>query len=196
MPIQLVLSQYSIDNLVRSAQFLADLTKTLSSEISAMERIKADVVLQQRETHKQGMLVRKMTDYLSDELGRIEMSLNDNASHSLNKKLSNLNETETKLRLLRGRLDEFVSNDDAENLKKSDTTLVSDLKRYEAFLLDLTSMLNEKIPQIERITDRARAETREAQQQKLLLKEMTDLFNTELEELDSAFCEIRGNTVS
>ncbi|MEM4252053.1 MAG: hypothetical protein QXE84_00850 [Candidatus Nitrosotenuis sp.] len=191
-----MLSQYSIDNLVRSAQFLADLTKTLSSEISAMERIKADVVLQQRETHKQGMLVRKMTDYLSDELGRIEMSLNDNASHSLNKKLSNLNETETKLRLLRGRLDEFVSNDDAENLKKSDTTLVSDLKRYEAFLLDLTSMLNEKIPQIERITDRARAETREAQQQKLLLKEMTDLFNTELEELDSAFCEIRGNTVS
>ena len=191
-----MLSQYSIDNLVRSAQFLADLTKTLSSEISAMERIKADVVLQQRETHKQGMLVRKMTDYLSDELGRIEMSLNDNASHSLNKKLSNLNETETKLRLLRGRLDEFVSNDDAENLKKSDTTLISDLKRYEAFLLDLTSMLNEKIPQIERITDRARAETREAQQQKLLLKEMTDLFNTELEELDSAFCEIRGNTVS
>lgn len=191
-----MLSQYSIDNLVRSAQFLADLTKTLSSEISAMERIKADVVLQQRETHKQGMLVRKMTDYLSDELGRIEMSLNDNASNSLNKKLSNLNETETKLRLLRGRLDEFVSNDDAENLKKSDTTLVSDLKRYEAFLLDLTSMLNEKIPQIERITDRARAETREAQQQKLLLKEMTDLFNTELEELDSAFCEIRGNTVS
>lgn len=191
-----MLSQYSVDNLVRTTQFLADLSKILSSEASSMQRVKEDVASQQQETHKQGLMVKKMTDYLSNELGRIEMGLDGTTSSSLTQKLTNLTETETKLRLLRGRLDEFVRNDDAESLKKSDTNLTCDLKRYESFLLDLTSTLNEKISQMERIIDRIRAETREGQQQKLLLKEMADLFNTELEELDAAFYEIRDNTVS
>jgi hypothetical protein len=69
--------------------------------------------------------------------------------------IEKLTETETKLRLLRGRLNDFVENDDADNLKKSDFSLTNDLKRYESFLLQLTNTLNEKIPQLEKIIDQS-----------------------------------------
>jgi ABC-type phosphate transport system auxiliary subunit len=101
------------------------------------------------------------------------------------------------LRVLRGRLSEFVDEEDTENLKKADSTISNDLKGFESFLLDLTGLLNQRIPNLEKVIDRLRGESREAQQQKVLLKEMVDLFNTEMEELDSTFAELKSKlTVS
>lgn len=192
----MLLSPYYVNNLLRVSESLLEISKALGSEISSLQSLKDDVRQQQQETHRQSQMVKRMTDYLSDELGRLET---DDKFHSvsISKNLDKLSETETKLRILRGRLDEFVQNDDAESLKQSDFTLAGDLKKYEAFLLDLTGLINEKIPQMEKIIHRIRGEGREAQQQKLLLKEMADLFNSELQELDLAFSELRGKaTVS
>jgi chromosome segregation ATPase len=158
--------------------------------MSTLQKLREEVAQEQQETHKQGQLVKKMTNYLSDELGRLEVGT-ENANVSIDDNLEKLTEIETKLHLLGGRLKDFVENDDTDSLKKSDSTLAEDIKRYETFLLDLTSTLNEKIPQLEKIIHRIKGENREAQQQKLLLKEMADLFNEELGELDSAFSEIK-----
>jgi predicted nucleic acid-binding Zn-ribbon protein len=140
-----------------------------------------------------------MTSYLSTELGRLELETDkiDSPSFSMNSDVEKFSETETKLRVLRGRLSEFVDEEDTENLKKADSTISNDLKGFESFLLDLTSMLNQRIPSLEKVIDRLRGESREAQQQKVLLKEMVDLFNTEMEELDSTFTELKAKlTVS
>ncbi|MEW6044503.1 MAG: hypothetical protein AB1608_09580 [Thermoproteota archaeon] len=188
-----MLSPYSVDNLTHAAEYLFNLTKSLNTELQTLQKLKDEVVSQQQQAHKQGQLVKKMTNYLSDELGRIELQ---DSKVSFDGNLKKLSETETKLRVLRGRLAEFVDSD-VDDLKKSDSTIAKDLKNYELFLIELTTTLNQKIPQLEKITNRIRAETRESQQQKLLLKEMADLFNDELEELDSAFAELKGRfTVS
>ncbi|HXG14341.1 MAG TPA: hypothetical protein VNK25_04340 [Candidatus Nitrosotenuis sp.] len=186
-----MLSPYSVDNLTHAAEYLFNLAKSLNTELQTLQKLKDEVVSQQQQAHKQGQLVKKMTNYLSDELGRIELQ---DAKISFDGNLKKLSETETKLRVLRGRLAEFVDDGDAEELKKSDSTIAKDLKQYETFLIELTTVLNQKIPQLEKITQRIRAETRESQQQKLLLKEMADLFNDELEELDSAFAELKGHS--
>ena len=195
----MLLSPYSVNNLIHATESLLEITRTLNNEITSLQRLKDDVVQEQQEAHKQGQLVKKMTNYLSDELGRLELETDkiDNSSLSINSNLEKLSETETKLRILRGRLSEFVDEDDAENLKKADSTLSNDLKSFEAFLLDLTSLLNQRIPNLEKAIHRLRGESREAQQQKVLLKEMVELFNNEMEELDSAFHELKTNlTVS
>ena len=183
-------SAYSVDNLVHAAEYLSNLVRTLNSEITTLQKIKIEVSDQQEEAHKQGQLVKKMTNYLSDELGRMELG-QDSTPVLLGDNLEKLSETETKLRILRGRLSEFVDGDDADSLRKSDSTIANDLKHYESFLLDLTGQLNEKIPKLEKMTQRIKAESREAQQQKLLLKEMVELFNDELEDLDSTFSELK-----
>jgi len=72
----------------------------------------------------------------------------------------------------------------------SDRTLSIELKQYESFLLTLTTSLNEKIPSLEKISDRITAEKRESEQQKLLLREMIELFNNEIEDLEQALKEI------
>jgi hypothetical protein len=187
------LSSYSVNNLIYAAEFLLELTKTLNQETSNLQKLKDEIVQQQEEAHKQGHVVKKMTNYLSDELGRLEMQP-DNSSVLLGNNLEKLAQTETKLRLLRGRLDDFVESDDANDLQKSNSSLTTDLKHYESFLLDLTNILNEKIPHLEKIIHRVRGESRETQQQKLLLKEIVDLFNDELVELDSAFCDLKERT--
>lgn len=188
----MLLSSYSVNNLIHATESLLEITRTLNNEITSLQRLKDDVVQEQQEAHKQGQLVKKMTNYLSDELGRLEMETDkiDNSSLSINNNLEKLSETETKLRILRGRLSEFVDEDD-ENLKKADSTLSNDLKSFEAFLLDLASLLNQRIPNLEKAIHRLRGESREAQQQKVLLKEMVELFNNEMEELDSAFHELK-----
>jgi hypothetical protein len=187
------LSSYSVNNLIYAAEFLLELTKTLNQETSNLQKLKDEIVQQQEEAHKQGHVVKKMTNYLSDELGRLEMQP-DNSSVLLGNNLEKLAQTETKLRLLRGRLDDFVESDDANDLQKSNSSLTTDLKHYESFLLDLTNILNEKIPHLEKIIHRVRGESRETQQQKLLLKEIVDLFNDELVELDSAVCDLKERT--
>lgn len=187
------LSSYSVNNLIHAAEFLLELTKTLNQETSNLQKLKDEIVQQQEEAHKQGHVVKKMTNYLSDELGRLEIQP-DNSSVLLGNNLEKLAQTETKLRLLRGRLDDFVESDDANDLQKSNSSLTTDLKHYESFLLDLTNILNEKIPHLEKIIHRVRGESRETQQQKLLLKEIVDLFNDELVELDSAFCDLKERT--
>ena len=179
--------------MIHATESLLEITRTLNNEITSLQRLKDDVVQEQQEAHKQGQLVKKMTNYLSDELGRLELETDkiDNSSLSINNNLEKLSETETKLRILRGRLSEFVDEDDAENLKKADSALSNDLKSFEAFLLDLTSLLNQRIPNLEKAIHRLRGESREAQQQKVLLKEMVELFNNEMEELDSTFHELK-----
>lgn len=187
-----MLSSYSVNNLAHAAEFLLNLAKTLDHELNSLQKLKNEVTEQQQEAHREGQLAKKMTNYLSDELGRLELQSD---SIPIGANLEKLSETETKLRLLRGRLGEFVDSDDANNLQKSDSSLATDLKSYESFLQELTIHLNEKIPQFEKIINRLRGECREAQQQKLLLKEMTDLFGQELDELDATFSELRGRLV-
>lgn len=195
----MLLSSYSVNNLIHAAESLLEITRTLNVEVISLQRLKDEVTQQQEEAHKQGQLVKKMTNYLSTELGRLELETDkiDSPSFSMNADLNKFSETETKLRVLRGRLSEFVDEEDTENLKKADSTISNDLKGFESFLLDLTSLLNQRIPNLEKVIDRLRGESREAQQQKVLLKEMVDLFNTEMEELDSTFTELKSKlTVS
>jgi len=189
----MLLSSYSVNNLIHSAESLLEITRTLNVEVVSLQRLKDDVMREQQEAHKQGQLVKKMTNYLSDELGRLELDTDkiDSPTFSINSNLEKLSETETKLRVLRGRLSEFVDEDDEENLKKADSTISNDLKGFESFLLDLTSLLNQRIPNLEKVIDRLKGESRETQQQKVLLREMVDLFNKEMEELDSAFTELK-----
>ncbi|HEY8110542.1 MAG TPA: hypothetical protein VIG05_06730 [Candidatus Nitrosotenuis sp.] len=195
----MLLSSYSVNNLIHATESLLEITRTLNVEVISLQRLKDEVIQQQEEAHKQGQLVKKMTNYLSTELGRLELETDkiDSPSFSMNSDVEKFSETETKLRVLRGRLSEFVDEEDTENLKKADSTISNDLKGFESFLLDLTSMLNQRIPSLEKVIDRLRGESREAQQQKVLLKEMVDLFNTEMEELDSTFTELKAKlTVS
>jgi CII-binding regulator of phage lambda lysogenization HflD len=109
----------------------------------------------------------------------------------ISKNLEKLTMTETKLQVLRGRLNEFIDGDDVESLKASDTSLSIELKQYESFLLTLTTLLNEKIASLEKIVNRIRAEKRESEQQKLLLKEMIDLFNDEMVDLEVTLKELK-----
>ncbi len=195
----MLLSPYSVNNLIHATESLLDITRVLNVEVTNLQRLKDEVTQQQQEAHKQGQLVKKMTNYLSTELGRLELETDkiDSQPFSMNSDLDKFSETETKLRVLRGRLSEFVDEEDTENLKKADSTISNDLKGFESFLLDLTSLLNQRIPNLEKVIDRLRGESREAQQQKVLLKEMVDLFNTEMEELDSTFTKLKSKlTVS
>lgn len=195
----MLLSSYSVNNLIHASESLLEITRTLNVEVASLQRLKDDVMQEQQEAHKQGQLVKKMTNYLSNELGRLELDTDkiDSPSFSINSDMAKFSETETKLRVLRGRLSEFVDEEDAENLKKADSTISDDLKGFESFLLDLTSLLNQRIPNLEKVIDRLRGESREAQQQKVLLKEMVDLFNKEIEELDSTFTDLKNKlTVS
>lgn len=189
----MLLSSYSVNNLIHATEYLLEITRTLNVEVIGLQRLKEDVMQEQQEAHKQGQMVKKMTNYLSDEIGRLELEADkiDGSSFSINNNLEKLSETETKLQVLRGRLNEFVDEDDTENLKKADSTISNDLKGFESFLFDLTNLLNQRIPNLEKVIDRLRGESREAQQQKVLLKEMVDLFNKEMEELDSTFTELK-----
>ncbi len=193
----MLLSSYSVNNLIHAAESLLEITRTLNVEVISLQRLKDEVTQQQEEAHKQGQLVKKMTNYLSTELGRLELETDkiDSPSFSINNDLEKFSATETKLRVLRGRLSEFVDEEDTENLKKADSTISNDLKGFESFLLDLTSLLNQRIPNLEKVIDRLRGESREAQQQKVLLKEMVDLFNMEMEELDSTFTELKSKLI-
>lgn len=190
----MLFSSYSINNLIHAAESLLEITRTLNVEVISLQRLKDDVTEAQQEAHKQGQLVKKMTNYLSDDLGRLELDTDkiDSPTISVDNNMGKFSETETKLRVLRGRLSEFVDEDDTENLKKADSNISNDLKGFESFLLEITSIINQRIPNLEKVIDRLRGESREAQQQKVLLKEMVDLFNNEMEELDSAFTTLKA----
>jgi len=187
---------YSIRNLIQSAEYLLKLTRSLKDKINNLETTTEEVRNQQKEATKQGLLVKKMTNYMSEELERMELSnsqekKNSSETSKFSKNIDKFSETESKLRALRERLSEFIEGDDAESLKAADRTLSIELKQYESFLLTLTTTLNEKIPSLEKISDRIDAEKRESEQQKLLLKEMIELFNNEIEDLEEALKEIK-----
>jgi len=187
---------YSIRNLIQSAEYLLKLTRSLKDKINNLETTREEVRNQQKEATKQGLLVKKMTNYMSEELERMELSnsqekKNSSETSKFSKNIDKFSETESKLRALRGRLSEFIEGDDAESLKAADRTLSIELKQYESFLLTLTTTLNEKIPSLEKISDRIEAEKRESEQQKLLLKEMIELFNNEIEDLEETLKEIK-----
>ena len=190
-----LVGSYSLRNLIQSLEFLLKLTRSLNDEINELEKAKANVKQEQNEAQKQGHLVKKMTNYMSEELVRLESASTKDENSlgpNISKNLEKLSETETKLRGLRGRLSEFIDGEDEESLKAADVSLTIELKQYEAFLLDLTNLINEKIANLEKIVNRLKAEKRESQQQKLLLKEMVDLFNNEIEDLEHTFRELKA----
>jgi len=191
-----MVGSYSIRNLIQSTEYLLKLTRSLSDEINNLETTRDEVRNQQKEATKQGLLVKKMTNYMSEELERMELSnssekKNSSENSKFSKNIDKFSATESKLRALRERLAEFIEGDDAESLKAADRTLSIELKQYESFLLTLTTSLNEKIPSLEKISDRIKAEKRESEQQKLLLREMIELFNNEIEDLELALNEIK-----
>ena len=190
-----MVGSYSIRNLIQSTEYLLKLTRSLNDEINILETTRDEVRNQQKEATKQGLLVKKMTNYMSEELERMELSNSNEKKNSsdtskFSKNIDKFSVTESKLRALRERLADFIEGDDAESLKASDRTLSIELKQYESFLLTLTTSLNEKIPSLEKISDRITAEKRESEQQKLLLREMIELFNNEIEDLEQALKEI------
>ncbi|MGI0076573.1 MAG: hypothetical protein ACREAJ_03280 [Nitrosopumilaceae archaeon] len=191
-----LVGSYSIRNLIQSTEFLLQITRSLNDEINNLEKLRDEVTHQQNEATKQGLLVKKMTSYMSEELARMELSNYENKKNSsvspkISTNLEKLTGTETKLRVLRGRLTEFIEGGDEESLKAVDTSLSIELKQYESFLLTLTTTLNEKIAGLEKIASRINAEKRESEQQKLLLKEMIELFNDEIEDLEQTLKELK-----
>ena len=191
-----MVGSYSIRNLIQSTEYLLKLTRSLNDEINNLETTRDEVRNQQKEATKQGLLVKKMTNYMSEELERMELSNSNEKKNSsdtskFSKNIDKFSVTESKLRALRERLAEFIEGDDAESLKAADRTLSIELKQYESFLLTLTTSINEKIPSLEKIFDRIKAEKRESEQQKLLLREMIELFNNEIEDLEQALKEIK-----
>ena len=190
-----MVGSYSIRNLIQSTEYLLDITKSLNDEIHDLEKNRDEVRNQQKEATKQGLLVKKMTNYMSEELERIESSNSkekNSKTPEISKNIEKLSHTETKLRELRERLTEFIEGDDAESLKDADTSLSIELKQYESFLLTLTTSTNEKIASLEKIAEKIKAEKRESDQQKLLLKEMVELFNGEIDDLEQTLKEIKG----
>ena len=191
-----MVGSYSIRNLIQSSEYLLKLTRSLSDEINDLETARDEVRNQQKVATKQGSLVKKMTNYMSEELERMELSnskekKNSSETSKFSENIDKFSLTESKLRALRGQLAEFIEGDDAESLKAADRTLSIELKQYESFLLTLTTSINEKIPSLEKIYDRIKAEKRESEQQKLLLREMIELFNNEIEDLEQALKEIK-----
>lgn len=191
-----MVGSYSIRNLIQSTEYLLKLTRSLNDEINNLETIRDEVRNQQKVASKQGSLVKKMTNYMSEELERMELSYSNKKKNSsqtseLSNEIDKFSVTESKLRALRERLAEFIEGDDVESLKAADRSLSIELKQYESFLLTLTTSLNEKIPSLEKIYDRLKAEKRESEQQKLLLREMIELFNNEIEDLEQALKEIK-----
>ncbi len=192
-----MIGSYSIRNLIQSTEYLLEITRSLNDEIHDLEKSRDEVTSQQKEAAKQGLLVKKMTSYMSDELERMESTNSKDKKNSsdapkISKNIEKLSRTETKLRELRERLTDFIEGDDIESLKGADTSLSIELKQYESFLLTLTTSLNEKIASLEKIAERIKAEKRESEQQKLLLKEMVELFNGEIEDLEQTLKEIKG----
>lgn len=191
-----MVGSYSIQNLIQSTEYLLQLTRSLNDEINNFETTRDEVRNQQKVATKQGLLVQKMTNYMSEELERMELSnskekKNSSETSKFSENIDKFSLTESKLRALRGQLAEFIEGDDAESLKAADRTLSIELKQYESFLLTLTTSINEKIPSLEKIYDRIKAEKRESEQQKLLLREMIELFNNEIEDLEQALKEIK-----
>jgi len=191
-----MVGSYSIRNLIQSTEYLLELTRSLNDEINNLETIRDEVRNHQKVASKQGSLVKKMTNYMSEELERMELSYSNKKKNSsqtseFSNEIDKFSVTESKLRALRERLAEFIEGDDVESLKAADRSLSIELKQYESFLLTLTTSLNEKIPSLEKIYDRLKAEKRESEQQKLLLSEMIELFNNEIEDLEQALKEIK-----
>ena len=191
----MIVGSYSIKNLIHNEEFLLEITKSLRKELEALDNARDEVKHQQKEAQKQGIMVKKMTNYMSEELGRLEFE-SSNSNEALSSNFEKLTETETKLRVLRGRLSEFVDGDDEDSLESTNSSIAKELKQYESFLLDLTHTLNEKISNFEKIINRLQAENKESQQQKILLEEMIELFNEEIEDLDKTFTQLKQSNVS
>ncbi len=189
---KMIVGSYSIKNLIQNEEFLLELTKSLRQELDALDNAREEVRHQQKEAHKQGILVKKMTNYMSEELARIELENSQDFSPNFEK----LSETETKLRVLRGRLSEFVNGDDEDSLESVNMSIEKELKQYESFLLDFTHTLNEKIANFEKIINRLKAENKESQQQKILLEEMVELFNDEINDLENTFSQLKKKSTN
>ena len=68
-----MVGSYSIQNLIQSTEYLLKLTRSLNDEINNFETTRDEVRNQQKVATKQGLLVQKMTNYMSEELERMEL---------------------------------------------------------------------------------------------------------------------------
>ena len=56
---KMIVGSYSIKNLIQNEEFLLELTKSLRQELDALDNARDEVKHQQKEAHKQGILVKK-----------------------------------------------------------------------------------------------------------------------------------------
>ncbi|WKT58539.1 hypothetical protein QVH35_03935 [Candidatus Nitrosotenuis chungbukensis] len=61
----MLLSQYSVNNLIHATESLLDITRVLNVEAASLQRLKDEVIQQQQEAHKQGQACQK-NDKLSE----------------------------------------------------------------------------------------------------------------------------------
>ena len=61
-----MVGSYSIRNLIQSTEYLLEITRSLNDEIHNLEKSRDEVTDQQKEATKQGLLVKKMTGYMSE----------------------------------------------------------------------------------------------------------------------------------
>ena len=187
----MIVGSYTIKNLIQNEEFLLELTKNLRSELDILEQANKEVNHEQKEAQKQGLMVKKMTNYMSEEIDRLELENSKKSGEKISDKLAKLSETEKKLKILRTRLSEFVDGEDEDSLQHANSSIAKELNEYDSFLLNLTQITTEKISDLEKIISRIQAEKKEFQQQKILLKEMADLFNEEIEDLEQFFSQIK-----
>ncbi len=104
-----MVGSYSIQNLIQSTEYLLKLTRSLNDEINNFETTRDEVRNQQKVATKQGLLVQKMTNYMSEELERMELSnskekKNSSETSKFSENIDKFSLTESKLRTLRGQL--------------------------------------------------------------------------------------------
>lgn len=189
----MLISNHIIKNLIQTEKYLLEQTQRLQDSIIELQKAHDEVLEEQKEAQLQGNLVKKMTDYMEKELSRLE-SNNEDTIFTGN--LQKLTDTEQKLGFLRQRLDDFVKDEKNQSLNSSNTILIEKIKKYENFLLEFSSILNEKVANLEKIIMILNAEQKESRQQKILLHEMIQLFNDEIEELEKTLQQTKSKIVS
>ena len=181
---------YLIKNLIQGEEILLKITLDLEGALKKFHESKNQVIEQQKEAHTKGLKLRKITQRVSSELSELEVD-NENQNESKTVNLNRFWDSERRLEDLKLQLDGFVESDEQQTLENSDTSLISDLKKFEDFTMDLSNLINSKITFLEKILLRIQAETRESQQQKVLLSEMVELFNLEIDELEKTVLDLR-----
>ena len=160
----------------------------MANEIEELKISSESVLHEQLEAQKQSFFVEKITDYMSQQITLLNNSKSMNSGSSsedgISVNLQKLTDIQKKLGNLKDQLGCFVDGKDSQSLQQTKSMISEILKKYEIFILDLTNLLAEKLVNLEKIVFHIEAEVKESEQQKLLLKEMRNLFISEIDELE------------